>query len=803
MPLKYAIVLALFSTQLLAQNNFKGIVVSSSTLLPVKDVEIYEDSLGFLETTASDGSFSISTTNKKLNLIFYCDNYILARVNVNDTGFVKISLSPLIVNIDEVEIIVSDFETFNLDRLLDIENTSIYSGKKTEVIRVDQSILNFATNNARQVYSQISGLNVFQNDDAGLQLNIGGRGLDPNRTSNFNTRQNSYDISADVLGYPESYYTPPLEAIDKIQIVRGAASLQYGTQFGGLVNFVLKEPKQNKPLEVTFRNTIGSNNLFTNFTSFSGKINKFSYYSFVNYKKGEGFRPNSSFNSINLYGFLKYDFSNKLSVSSELTFINYLTQQAGGLTDQMFEEDPLQSNRSRNWFEINWLLYSNKLNYIYSKKTNFSFNFFGLKAQRNSLGYRTNRVNQIDNGGVRDLIIGEFNNYGLESKVLSKYNLFNKSSAFVFGSKLYVSKNISIQGPGSNDSDSNFETYNFDFPYYKNQSEYIYPNKNISFFMENVIYVNKKMSITPGLRYENIKTESDGFYRQLNLDAASNPIFDTIIYENNINDRQFLLVGFGLSYKWNNNLEIYSNLSQNYRSVTFSDISIVSPTYSVDPNIKDEKGYTLDLGFRGSLRDIISYDISSFFISYQDRIGFVLRDFEFGGVKSVRDNVGDAIIYGFESILDLNLKKMTDLSDQFRLNLFVNFSQIESIYVDSDEPGIEGNSIEYVPNINAKTGVNFGFERLNTSLQYTYLSKQFSDASNAIKSNSSGIIGLIPSYNVLDFSLSYRYEFAKIEFGVNNFLDSIYFNRRAVGYPGPGIIPSPRRNFYLGLELVL
>ena len=218
--------------------------------------------------------------------------------------------------------------------------------------------------------------------------------------------------------------------------------------------------------------------------------------------------PNSSFNSINLYGFLKYDFSNKLSVSSELTFINYLTQQAGGLTDQMFEEDPLQSNRSRNWFEINWLLYSNKLNYIYSKKTNFSFNFFGLKAQRNSLGYRTNRVNQIDNGGVRDLIVGEFNNYGLESKVLSKYNLFNKSSAFVFGSKLYISKNVSIQGPGSNNSDSNFETYDFDFPYYKNQSEYIYPNKNISFFMENVIYVNKKMSITPGLRRESANSRA-------------------------------------------------------------------------------------------------------------------------------------------------------------------------------------------------------------------------------------------------------------------------------------------------------
>ena len=108
---------------------------------------------------------------------------------------------------------------------------------------------NLASNNARQIYNQIPGLNIYQNDDAGIQLNIGGRGLDPNRTSNFNTRQNGYDISADVLGYPESYYTPPSESIKNIQIVRGAASLQYGTQFGGLVNFVLDNAKRGKSLE--------------------------------------------------------------------------------------------------------------------------------------------------------------------------------------------------------------------------------------------------------------------------------------------------------------------------------------------------------------------------------------------------------------------------------------------------------------------------------------------------------------------------------------------------------------------------
>jgi Fe(3+) dicitrate transport protein len=311
------------------------------------------------------------------------------------------------------------------------------------------------------------------------------------------------------------------------------------------------------------------------------------------------------------------------------------------------------------------------------------------------------------------------------------------------------------------------------------------------------------MSVTPGLRYEYIKTESDGFYRQINLDAASNPIFDTTIYDRNENERQFLLAGVGLSYKWNYNLETYSNISQNYRSVTFSDISIVSPTYSVDPNIKDEKGYTFDFGCRGNLGNIISYDVSSFVVSYKDRIGFVQREFDFGGVKSVRDNVGDAILYGIESIIDLNFKKIIGLSDQNRLNLFFNFSNIRSEYVTSDQPGIEGNNIEYVPNINFKSGLNFGYRRFNSSFQFSYLSEQFSDASNALKGNSSGIIGQIPKYSVVDFSLSYGFKNIRVEGGVNNLLDSTYYNRRSVGYPGPGIIPSPRRNFYICLELVL
>ncbi|MDG1013694.1 MAG: TonB-dependent receptor, partial [Flavobacteriaceae bacterium] len=83
----------------------------------------------------------------------------------------------------------------------------------------------------------------------------------------------------------------------------------------------------------------------------------------------------------------------------------------------------------------------------------------------------------------------------------------------------------------------------------------------------------------------------------------------------------------------------------------------------------------------------------------------------------------------------------------------------------------------------------------------TYMSEQYTDASNSINSNLSGVIGLIPSYDVLDISLAYKYQKFKIESGINNVLNNTYFTRRATGYPGPGIIPSPPKNIYLTLEL--
>lgn len=800
------ILFLLFTINSFSQYKISGITTADDGRI-LASVEVYNRSSGTKYLSNAKGEFSIEFDKPgNYELVFYKENYAFLEKTVSTSEESIVIILDKITNLSEVVINKQKEKIFALNKLKDIDETAIYAGKKTEVISLNKLTANKATNNARQIFAQVVGLTINESSDGGLQLSIGGRGLDPNRTSNFNTRQNGYDISADVLGYPESYYATPTEALEKIQVIRGAASLQYGTQFGGLVNFKLKTPSK-KPFEFTTRNSIGSYGLFTNFTSLSGTKDKFSYYTFYNYKQGNGFRSNSEFESKNYFGNLNYQLNDKTSLHLDYTYFNYLAQQAGGLTDVMFNDNPTQSNRTMNWFAVNWNLFALRLKHKFNANADFSLQLFGLDASRKAVGYRSNRVSNPDVLGTeRDLIVGEFVNWGAEARFLKRYRIKNNTSAFLIGAKYYQSENSGIQGPGSSGSDANFNVADAEFPFYQNQSNYTYPNLNVSVFGENIFKITPKFSITPGFRFEKIKTQAEGSYRKINLDLAGNVILDETKFENNIKDRNFVLVGVGLSYKPRNRIEFYGNVSQNYRSVTFNDIRTVSPSQVIDENITDEKGYTSDIGIRGQIGDKVTFDASVYGLYYDDKIGEYETRNPNGSAAIVRfrDNIGTAVTYGFETMFDWSLNKtFFKQNDNFSWNVFSNIAITDSEYLKSDAPNIEGNKVEFVPLYNIKTGI--GYKNFISSVQFTYVSSQFTEANNSktdVNDNTYGIFGQIPAYYVADFSTSYKWKNCKLEAGITNFTNNSYFTRRATGYPGPGIIPSDTRTFYTTLEFV-
>ena len=821
MKLKAFSIFFLFTFFAHAQYSLSGRILSSATGEPISNAEIWNKTTGKMTEAEVNGNFVMNDLEGGVyQFAVFSYNYEIEEreITITTDTTVEFRLSPLAESLSEVLLTNRREQIFALRKLRKVEGTAIYAGKKSEVVLLNKVAGNLAANNARQIYSQVVGLNIYDNGDAGLQLNIGGRGLDPNRTQNFNTRQNGYDISADVLGYPESYYTPPPEALREIQVVRGAASLQYGTQFGGLINFKFKEPVPDKEIELISRQSVGSYNMFTSFNSLSGTIGKFSYYTYYNYKSGESFRPNSEYDSHNAFAYVGWKFNEKTKISFEYTFLDYLAQQPGGLTDAQFYDNPNFSNRERNWFDVNWNLFALKLQHKISEKTDFSLNIFGLDATRKAVGFRENRVSQADDPTApRELLVDNFSNWGAEARVLTRYNFLGEESVLLLGSKYYDANNNQRQGPGSATTGPDFDFATDQFPNYSRQSEFLFPNKNLAFFGENIFNITNKFSITPGFRYEYINTEAEGEYKFILQDLAGNILVNQTNPDNRKFDRSFILLGIGASYNLNATNEFYANFSQNYRSVTFNDIRVINPVFQVDPNIKDEEGFTSDLGIRGRLKDFVSYDFSVFALKYNKRIGEVLKPEtrenaqgemeETGRIVRFRGNIGDAFIYGLETFADWNLRNtFFDSAKNYKLNIFVNAAFTKSDYTSSEEVNVKGNQVEFIPEFNLKTGLNFGYKNFLAGLQYTYLSNQFTDATNApqdINDNQRGIEGSIPAYGIMDLSASYSLGKFRLEAGINNLLDNSYFTRRATGYPGPGIIPAQPLTWYTTLQIKL
>lgn len=771
-----------------AVNELNGTPVKNASVM-LNDKEILIDTTGYFNLNVETGK------TQQIRIIHPEFKPLLLKLSLSKDTHIVFFLPPNSVSLDEVTVKAARDNNFGISRLNNVEGTTIYAGKKSEAVYVQDLNANLAANNSRQVFSKVAGINIFENEGSGSTIGIGGRGLNPNRISNFNTRQNGYDISADALGYPESYYTPPTEAVERIEILRGAAGLQFGTQFGGMINYRFAEASQKK-FAGNFRQTGGAFGFINSFNQVSGTHKKFSYNTFYQYKHYDGWRQRSQLNSHNAFAAIKYKVNEKLTFKTEYTFLNYLAQQPGGLTDKQFATDPTMVTRERNWFRVNWNLLSLSADLKLSDQTQINLMSFGLLASRDALGVLIRADRQDDTTAYRNLLSDTYKNYGAEVRMLHRYTLLQNNSHFLAGFRYYKGTTLRRQGDADKTDKAHFR---FLHPDYLENSSYLFPSSNYAFFGENIFQLSKKWSFTPGVRYEIIQTSSEGYYRLLNRNLAGDTLLDRKVNDNRSNNRGFALLGVGTQYKFSKAFEVYVNFSQNYRSINFNDMRVANPNFQVDPELKDESGFTADGGFRGAIKDLLYFDAGVFFLSYANRIGTTLKvDSVTYQVVRYRTNIGKSTNAGVEAFAELDWMKLISKSSKHRLSTFVNVSMIEATYK-SKISAYNNKKVEFVPDMILRTGLTYGFKKFTITAQYSYTGLQYSDATNA-ETSPSAIYGVIPAYSVMDVSASFTYKKFGICAGVNNVLNARYFTRRAEGYPGPGIIPADPINAYATLK---
>jgi Fe(3+) dicitrate transport protein len=764
--------------------------------VPAESVSIFVKEINSGTSTDEDGKYELvvpaGNYTLVVSIIGFSSQSKAITVKSNEVVIEDFTLSESALQLQEV-VIRGVRAITGMGYLANSSDNVIYTGKKTEVLLIDSLDANTAQNNPRQVLGRVPGANYSETEGSGFPSNgIAFRGLNPTQSIETNTRQNGYNITADLYGYPESYYLPPLEAVERIEVTRGASSLQFGPQFGGVINYILKKGPTTKPIELNLQQTAGSFGLYNSFLSAGGQLGKFNYYAFAQYQQTDGWRPNSDYKKITAYGKLSYQASKKLTVGVEYSLLRNRVHMPGGFTDSLFYADSRASYRTRNWLTSPWNIFTTTLDWKISPNTSLNIKS-SVNSSARDLVWRNedggpaakDEIDPITNQYVnRESQHEGFTSVTTEARLLSHFQLGNMRNTLAAGVR-HFSGSMKRQGGGEGTTGSDFD-FTLVTPGYEYDLDFT--TTNFAPYIENTFNLSERVAITPGLRFEYIKSSIKGF--NPNEDKTS------IVFSDQSRERNILLAGVGFQYKTSHSTNFYANWSQAYRPIDYSSLRPLGTIATVDPNLKDSKGSNTDIGFRGSIRNYLNFDVGGFYLQYNDRIGIIEKTDASGNVFPFRTNVANSIHQGLETYIEFNPIRAFTTHSKWSVSIFNSLALIDARYASGD---FKDKFVEYAPKSIHRIGINASIKKISTTLLVSNTAQSFGDASNTITPSADAVAGLIPSYTVLDWSSTWHIKNYHLKLGVNNLADQRYFTKRTDEYPGPGIIPSIGRSAYISI----
>lgn len=682
------------------------------------------------------------------------------------------------------------------ESLPDEQGSYIFGGKKSETVRFRDIPADLTNKIGRQLFAKIPGIFVYDMDGAGNQVNIAARGLDPHRGWEFNLRRDGIITASDMYGYPASHFSMPMESIERVELVRGTGSLQYGAQFGGMLNYVTKRGDSSRPFSVESINSAGSYKLLSSYNAIGGSIGKLRYYAYFQRKSRDGYRSVEHTDAEAEGISLTYTPSDKFNIKLDWARSAYTYRIPGMLNDSMFHADPRQSTRSRNYFNPDIQVPSINLNWQLATQTQLQLISSAVLGRRNSVQFDkpVNIQDSINSNthayNNRQVDIDRFNSYTTELRVLQHYFLGKRMNSLTAGLQ-YMHNDLHRTQLGVGTTGSDFDLRLVQPGWGRDMH---FNTRNLAVFAENRFQVLRNLFVNLGARLEMGETRMTGVLSYYPEDQFP------------VNIRHhFPLFGANISYKLRNQAEVYGGMAQAYRPMLFKDLVPSSVYEKVDPAIKDAKGYNAEVGFRGH-SGALTWDVSGFLLSYQNKFGTLVYTAANGDIITYRTNIGDALTKGAEIYVQYDWR----LGAYAAFSAFTSTSVMQARYTHASVKSgnnlvnIRGNRVESAPDLISRNGVSIRYKKASLSASYHYTSKTYADPLNTEKPNATGTVGLVPSYGLVDVNAGYRFNnHLQVRVQVNNLGNKQYFTKRPSFYPGPGIWPSDGRNMTVTAEIRL
>ena len=607
----------------------------------------------------------------------------------------------------------------------------------------------------------VPGVNARDEEGYGAIPNIGIRGLSPNRSTKVLILEDGAPIQPSLFLSNASYYSPPVERISSIEVLKGATGLRYGPNtIGGVINYQSKTPLKDGIV----KGKLGSHGYrlleleagtSSEQKSMGGGINLIT-------SEANGFRNNGyRMNDILVKGGMAIGQSQWLGL--KLTrYENEINTSYVGLRPDEFihtptknpaPDDQFLSNRTS--FDINHEL---EIDTSTKLKTLMYWSQLERNFWRRDVASKTRQgTSFVDCGGTAYCVTGRNRNFdmlGIDSRLFTNYQAFGIQNESEIGVRLH-SETMSNKTERSNAGP-------------RARTGVITGNENndakaAALYLQNRFLFTDQFAVTPGIRVEsyrqNRKNEMNGVQGQANNTE--------------------LVPGIGATWQLAPELQLYSSV---YKGFAPAMISAAISGDGVDQKLDAERSMNIEFGFRGQAQKW-TYEGAAFRMDFSNQI---VNQALSGGIS--KTNGGQSLHQGAEGALGYAITSAW--------SVLANATYIPVAEFKGGTLGPIGNRIPYTPKLTGNLGLNYSKDGLKSFLNAYHVSSQYADSANTVQESNDGTKGLIPSFTTLNWSIVYSPQKDLKLFGVvRNLFDKKFISGRSPD----GIFPGAERNFELGL----
>lgn len=654
---------------------------------------------------------------------------------------------------------------------------------------------------AGEALRQVAGVHINQEDGMGLRINIGIRGLDPVRSRKVLVLEDGIPVSMAPYGEPEMYYSPRIERMQRLEVVKGSGSILWGPQtIGGVVNLITHDPP--KELELRAEARYGSYNYMLAHLNLGDTIGAFGYRFDVLHLRYAGFR-NLHLAATDLTGKMVVKMTSRSILGIKLQFYDETSQATYlGLTTPQFLQDPAQNHAIYDRFPIR--RYGMALNHKYLfgqagllqtslyahyitrfwQRQDFDRTGNGSMYERIINGQNKSDVNAPADGssifflpstGNRDR---RFSVAGLESRYTLEYHFGPVHNELIAGIRFHFEQAdekyiVGENGQSPTGSLRDDETRN---------------TWALALYLQNsFMFFQRKLKITPGFRFELMSTHRHLYRTRVLLPDNTRQTQDTDIRESSL--MYAPIPGLGLSYEMIPGLNLFAGVHRGFAPPRTKD-SITAD--GEDLQLAPEYSWNYEVGLRWRRENYLQTQLAGFVMDFSNQViapsessGAVAADPNNAGRSVI--NAGQTLHAGLEASVAFDLPAL--LQGGFNLPLTVSYTWVPMARFVGGP--FDGNRLPYSPEHMLSVHLRF-FHRIGFSASVSghFLSSQYADKGNTITPSNDGLVGLIDGRFLLNARLGYTFRRGKYSIGAfvagKNLTNAIYISTRQPSGIQPG-----------------